>query len=263
MTAIELYNDIFGPVVLGLIPAIIYVIAMFFRGGYKAIVITCVIAIIECIYTIPDKPGMIFFNLVMCILFLSIWFANYKANHSGDKAGNYRDLFDDDLDDDGIKDDFQRFSWARSGWATWFTASKKSKKGLNEPTPDEFARFANYAGADAYRGFRTETGRKDYSKNANSRNGDYYNAGNRDYGDTSWDYKNEANFSENAGTDELRARAKIYNLKYFAKCKDVKEARAMYHKYAVKFHPDNAQTGDKEKFIAIDQEYNRFCEIFN
>lgn len=261
MTAIELYNDIFGPVILGLIPAVIYVIALFFKGGYKAILVTCAIAVIECIYTIPDKPGMIFFNIIMSIVFLLVWFSNYKANHKGDIAGIYRDLFDDDLDNDGIKDDFQRFSWARSKWVTWFTASKKSKKINKEPTADEFARFANYAGADAYKSFRSEAGRREYAERNNSRRGDYYNSGNRDYGNTSWDYKDEKNYSENQENNNLRARAKMHNLSYFAKCKDIKEARTLYHKYAAKFHPDNAVTGNKEKFIAIDQEYNRFCEL--
>jgi len=257
MVAIELYNDVFGPVILGLIPVIIYVIALFFRGGYKAIVLTCVIAVIECFYTIPDKPGMVFFNIFMCILFMCIWFNNYKANHKDNGPGAYRDLFNDDMDGDGIKDDFQGYGWARSKWAMWFTKSKKAK-GQDEPTLKDYARFADFAGANAYKNynFKGGTGKAKFEQ---KRENVHYN---RDYGDTSWDYKNESNFSDNTNSQMLHARAKTYNLKYFAKCQDVKEARSLYHKYAAKFHPDNTVTGDKEKFIAIDQEYNRFCELF-
>ena len=55
--------------------------------------------------------------------------------------------------------------------------------------------------------------------------------------------------------------ARRHNLRYFAMCKSKSEAKKLYHKYAAKFHPDNAVTGDKEKFVRIDEEYNRFCQI--
>lgn len=55
--------------------------------------------------------------------------------------------------------------------------------------------------------------------------------------------------------------ARQHNLRYFAMCTSKDEGKKLYHKYAAKFHPDNAITGNKEKFIAVDEEYNRFCKI--
>lgn len=81
-------------------------------------------------------------------------------------------------------------------------------------------------------------------------------------------YGSNDSYSSNAGMSEeekkvaaQHAFAKRHNLRYFAMCESKSEAKKLYHKYAAKFHPDNALTGDKEKFIRIDEEYNRFCEI--
>lgn len=77
-----------------------------------------------------------------------------------------------------------------------------------------------------------------------------------------------ANSSYNSGMSEeekkvaaQHAFAVKHNLRYFAMCESKSEAKKLYHKYAAKFHPDNKVTGDKDKFIRIDEEYNRFCQI--
>lgn len=61
---------------------------------------------------------------------------------------------------------------------------------------------------------------------------------------------------------DINHEAVINGLRYYAKCMTVDDAKKAYRKYAVTFHPDNPVTGDEEKFIEIDKQYNKFVEIF-
>lgn len=77
------------------------------------------------------------------------------------------------------------------------------------------------------------------------------------------DSKSAGNYhSSNQQNEEINVEAVSNGLRYYAKCMTVEDAKKAYRKYAVTFHPDNPVTGDENKFIEIDKQYNRFVEIF-
>lgn len=81
-------------------------------------------------------------------------------------------------------------------------------------------------------------------------------------------YRKDYSKSSTAGSSQsnvdehINHEAVALGLRYFSKCMNCEEAKRVYHKYAVKYHPDNPVTGNQEKFVEIDQQYNTFMETF-
>ena len=69
-------------------------------------------------------------------------------------------------------------------------------------------------------------------------------------------------YSKKEESGPVNETALAYGLRYYARCMTVEDAKKAYKKYAVTFHPDNPVTGDEEKFIQIDTQYNKFMELF-
>ena len=222
-----------------------------------------------------------FFSIAYMIAFLVfiIWWASVFQKYKEENPNNYEEFryyyseyFADDLNNDGIKDAFESWEIAHDPRFFWLFGSRraKQKKALENERYDSFWGMPNffnqqdmYAHRSKAREFESEFNRK-YS-NQSSRTTD-----NRTYRNTSAGATRNAQRApepEKQMSDVEREVAKQhefarrYNLRYFAMCKSKSEAKKLYHKYAAKFHPDNAVTGDKEKFVKIDEEYNRFCEI--
>ncbi|MCR4749920.1 MAG: hypothetical protein K5877_09040 [Lachnospiraceae bacterium] len=229
-----------------------------------------------------------------------IWWSSVFQKYKEENPNNYEEFryyyseyFADDLNNDGIKDAFENWEIAHDPRFFWLFGSRraKQKKALeNQSFDDPFLGAANffdqqdiYSHRSKARAFESEFKRK-YSNgssgatdNRTYRNtqtgGPYSNAQNsRSYGTSQNTGAYRKNYdtrqkpeSEMSDVEKEVAKqhefARRYNLRYFAMCKSKSEAKKLYHKYAAKFHPDNAVTGDKDKFVKIDEEYNRFCQI--
>ena len=237
-----------------------------------------------------------FFSLIYVFVFLAfvIWwscvFTKYKENNPKNYAEYkqfYSEYFSDDLNNDGIKDAFENWEIAHDPRFFWLFGSRRAKQ--QRQLENNFFGQNMSGGWGAFG--QTKSPEQEFNEwSASHKNGTYYqNTGsygsnrssdNRSYRNTAGGYagsrSNTASGTNNNyyGTKpesemsdvekevaKQHAFARKYNLRYFAMCKSKTEAKKLYHKYATKFHPDNAVTGDKEKFMKIDEEYNRFCEI--
>ena len=212
----------------------------------------------------------------------------------------YSEYFSDDLNNDGIKDAFEHWEIAHDPRFFWLFGSRRAKyqRQLEESIQISEA-LGNSYGRGRFNTWdtfaSTKTPEQEFNEWSSSRkNGTYYRSmggsdpnyrstDNRNYRNTAGGYAGSRyNASNGSNTQnngyygskpesemsdvekevaKQHAFARKYNLRYFAMCKSKAEAKKLYHKYATKFHPDNAVTGDKEKFMKIDEEYNRFCEI--
>ena len=227
-------------------------------------------------------------------------YKKYKENNPKDYEAYkhyYSEYFSDDLNNDGIKDAFEHWEIAHDPRFFWLFGSRRAKyqRQLEESIQISEA-LGNSYGRGRYDPFNTfgrsqKTPEQQFNEwSASRKNGTYYRSmgsgetnyrstDNRSYRNTAGGYAgngynntsaNNKNYgpkpeSEMSDVEKEVAKqhafARKYNLRYFAMCKSKTEAKKLYHKYATKFHPDNAVTGDKEKFMKIDEEYNRFCDI--
>ncbi len=229
----------------------------------------------------------------------SVTFKQYREENPGEYEEYrkfYSEYYGDDLNGDGIKDAFEMWEIAHDPRFFWLFGSKMAKR--ERRLKEERDRFYAKTGFnnEAYnrRGYHGDSS-KDYSQGAGSSfakgssqgsgtnstrrgTGSSYGTGNN-YSRSGSGYSsaeagaNRAGNGTGAGHDDpymSEAEKKVakqhefarrYNLRYFAMCESKQEAKKLYRKYAAKFHPDNAVTGDKEKFIKVDEEYNRFCQI--
>lgn len=203
--------------------------------------------------------------------------------------GLYKMLFEsyyaDDLNDDGINDAFDNWKIAHDPRFTWIFASRKVRR--ERKLRQEYGKFGAYMGYNPYFGDRINdairNGYDDPRKRAGraddvdprrraeaqahrraeaearerrrQREEYYYATGDRNMG------KREQKDEAQRRVEAQHEFARRHNLRYFAMCASKDEGKKLYHKYAAKYHPDNAVTGDKEKFIVIDEEYNRFSQI--
>ena len=206
----------------------------------------------------------------------------------------YNEYFSDDLNDDGIKDAFENWEIAHDPRFFWLFGSRKAKREKElerakkgSPFGDAMGSGFNSANSKAWEfqsqfnawnyrynrktGQDRATDNRDYrntsSTGGNSRSSAYYDNIRRQQ-NYQQRYNNPGQAASDEGMSDVEREvakqhefARKYNLRYFAMCKSKSEAKKLYHKYAAKFHPDNAVTGDKEKFVRIDEEYNRFCQI--
>lgn len=148
---------------------------------------------------------------------------------------------------------------SRSGASTGRSRSNATSGQSRSKYTDQF--YKRSGGASA--------GNRDYGPRGKA----YYensSSGSTSYGNSSTNggagTGNYGRSTNNMSEEEQRvarqhAFAREHNLRYFAMCTSKDEGKKLYHKYAAKFHPDNTVTGNKDKFVAIDEEYNRFCEI--
>ena len=215
------------------------------------------------------------FSYIIAFLAFLIWWAKVFQKYKEENPNNYEEFkyyyseyFADDLNNDGIKDAFEHWEIAHDPRFFWLFGSRraKQKKAMEREAYDPFMGAANffnqqdmYAHRSKERAFEAEYRRK-YS-NQSSRTSDnrtYRNTQNQTYRQPEPEKQMSDVEREVAKQHEFARR---HNLRYFAMCKSKSEAKKLYHKYAAKFHPDNAVTGDKEKFVRIDEEYNRFCQI--
>ena len=223
--------------------------------------------------------------MVALLVFVIWWatvFQKYKENNPKNYEAYrrfYSEYFSDDLNNDGIKDAFEHWEIAHDPRFFWLFGSRRAKQersldssfifgssrsgawgafGTTKSPEQEFNEWSSrQKNGEFYRNSTTSTGA--------NRQGQAY-AGRQNTGNTtgqaSYGTKPESEMSD---VEREVARqhefARRHNLRYFAMCKSKAEAKKLYHKYATKFHPDNAVTGDKEKFMRIDEEYNRFCAI--
>lgn len=113
-----------------------------------------------------------------------------------------------------------------------------------------------YSGSSEYNSYRSNGANTGYNSSRSYSTNTGYNSS---YGQSSSDSRTMS--EEEQKIAKQHAFAREHNLRYFAMCESKSEAKKLYRKYAAKYHPDNNVTGDKEKFIKIDEEYNRFCKI--
>lgn len=235
------------------------------------------------------------------IFWWSIKFQRYREENPdqfNEYKKFFTKYYGDDLNQDGIKDAFEHWEIAHDPRFFWIFGSKLEKRKRKNRAEAEragyFARFfASNAGNSSDKFWReanednrrrqsdntrSSYGRKPYSRTnfgsyrpggggSNSYGGSASSAGYSADAGRSSGYGNDS-YNFNAGMSEeekkiaaQHAFAKRHNLRYFAMCESKAEAKKLYHKYAAKFHPDNSLTGDKDKFVRIDEEYNRFCAI--
>lgn len=175
----------------------------------------------------------------------------------------YESYYADDLNDDGIIDAFDNWKIAHDPRFSWIFASRKVRR--ERKLMREYARFNQSTGYNPYFGERI----RDYSRDpfgtsgtGGRNNSSQSGSAQRQY------YQPDRNMNKQEQMSEAERQvaaqhefARRHNLRYFAMCTSKSEGKKLYHKYAAKYHPDNAITGDKEKFIKIDEEYNRFSEI--
>lgn len=188
----------------------------------------------------------------------------------------YRELFEsyyaDDLNGDGINDAFDNWKIAHDPRFSWIFASRKVKK--ERRLRQEYGKLGEYVDFNPYFGdsaskFDQGGSYESRSEGARERRRTEEQARRRQsqnqYRSQNYSTRN-MNRQEQMSEAERKVAAqhefaRNYNLRYFAMCASKSEGKKLYHKYAAKFHPDNPVTGDKEKFIKIDEEYNRFSEI--
>ena len=230
------------------------------------------------ILVITVYEGVAFGATYLFILFAytfwwSIEFKKYKEENPGqyeEYRKYYSEYYGDDLNQDGIKDAFENWEIAHDPRLFWLFGSKMAKRErkLKMERDMFYARMGGFnpeeRNARGYHGDKD----KDYSKGAGSAFAkDATQRSNNTYRSTSQTSSSYNRPREEQMSDAEKkvaaqhAFAKKYNLRYFAMCETKADAKKLYRKYAAKFHPDNAVTGDKEKFIAVDEEYNRFCQI--
>lgn len=200
--------------------------------------------------------------------FILFWFIKGGQDYmrNGYQFDLYKEMYEsyyaDDLNDDGIIDAFDNWKIAHDPRFSWIFASRKVRRERN--IMREYARFSQSTGYNPYFGERI----RDYSRNlygtgaGQRQNTSGQSSTQRQY------YQPDRNMNKQEQMSEAERKvaaqhefARRHNLRYFAMCNSKSEGKKLYHKYAAKYHPDNAITGDKEKFIKIDEEYNRFTEI--
>lgn len=209
--------------------------------------------------------------LAVYVSWWSVEFKKYREENPGEYEEYrkfYSEYYGDDLNGDGIKDAFEEWEIAHDPRLFWLFGSKMAKRERKlQKERNSFYSKSGFNGEEYYKGGYHGDKSKDYSKGAGSSftkdsTQDYQNSRTTRNNNSEHTSYHEPQMSEAerkvARQHEL---AKLYNLRYFAMCETKDEAKKLYRKYATKFHPDNAVTGDKEKFIAVDEEYNRFCKI--
>lgn len=210
--------------------------------------------------------------LVIYIFWWSAAFKKYKEENPGqyeEYKKYFSEYYGDDLNQDGIKDAFENWEIAHDPRFFWLFGSRAAKRERKLKLERDmfYARTGGFNAEERNtRGYHGDRD-KDYSQgagsgftkgSAQSRNNTYRTtSSSNNYQQPKEEYMSEAEKKVAA----QHAFAKKYNLRYFAMCETKADAKKLYRKYAAKFHPDNAVTGDKEKFIAVDEEYNRFCQI--
>lgn len=178
----------------------------------------------------------------------------------------YESYYADDLNDDGIIDAFENWKIAHDPRFSWIFASRKVRR--ERKLSREFGEFGSRTGynpyfAESYRKYSQKTNSGETGSSSYQRNSHYSQAqrnGNGNYENSKVD-KEEHMTEADRKVAAQHAFAVSHNLRYFAMCSSKDEGKKLYHKYAAKYHPDNAVTGDKDKFIKIDEEYNRFMKI--
>jgi len=233
----------------------------------------------------PFFPIFYILAFVIYMVWWSFQTQKYKDMNPGkyeDYLKFYSEYYGDDLNNDGIKDAFENWQIAHDPRFFWLFGSRMAKaKRKMEYEQVNFEYRTGYSSAynsktknanntrqrydehgrrieeDSY--FSSEQYRNQYSGG----HADSY-AGNRN--DTYTGSSKRHNDFDNMSEEEKKvarqhAFAKEHNLRYFAMCDSKAEAKKLYRKYAAKFHPDNPTTGNKEKFIMIDEEYNRFNSL--
>jgi len=228
--------------------------------------------------------GFVFPIIYLIVIFMyTFWWATQFQKFRQQNPGQYEEYmkyyseyYGDDLNEDGIKDAFEHWQIAHDPRFFWIFGSKLEKEKRRferEKSMFFFRTGAQYYDDTVSASYR----RRDRSAESNR---DYYSRSRNDYrnygGYTKADAANNNSNTYNANSAGSRtmseeeekiakqhAFAREHNLRYFAMCESKDEAKKLYRKYAAKYHPDNAVTGDKDKFIKIDEEYNRFCSIVN
>ena len=215
------------------------------------------------------------FILLVYIMWWSKEFKKYREENPGqyeEYKKYYSEYYGDDLNQDGIKDAFENWEIAHDPRLFWLFGSKMAKRERKIKMERDmfYARMGGFNPEERNtRGYHGDRD-KDYSQGAGSgfTKGTSQNS-NRTYRSTSssqtrstYERPKEENMSDaERKVAAQHAFARKYNLRYFSMCETKADAKKLYRKYAAKYHPDNAVTGDKEKFIVIDEEYNRFCKI--
>ena len=235
----------------------------------------------------------IFFSIAYVVVIVGyiFWWGNVYKKFRDDNPGQYEmylkyfsEYYGDDLNNDGIKDAFENWQIAHDPRFFWIFGSRmaKSKRRMER----DMGRFESLFRSKSYANYdeiafqqamerrnrrysqeeemeraqrKREYERRQYESYASqgSNQNAYYNQKNGYGGGTTPPPMSE----EERKVAKQHAFARQHNLRYFAMCESKSDAKKLYRKYASKFHPDNPVTGDKEKFIAIDEEYNRFCAI--
>lgn len=226
-----------------------------------------------CVYSILCLIRIEFVLLMIYIIiyvgFCIFW--RVKGGSEYQRQGYQYDLYEemfksfyaDDLNEDGIIDAFDNWKIAHDPRFSWIFASRKVRR--ERKIMREYARFNQSTGYNPYFGERIrDYSRKPFGTSAagGGRNSSQSGSAQRQY------YQPDRNMNKQEQMSEAERQvaaqhefARRHNLRYFAMCTSKSEGKKLYHKYAAKYHPDNAITGDKEKFIKIDEEYNRFSEI--
>ena len=288
-------KDIIYLVLLAILPlAVLGISILKPRGMYY---ITVGFGIFSLIALFTENYGAIGFYIIAYIGFSIFWAVKGGREYEacGHKFDIYRNLYAsyyaDDLNDDGIIDAFDNWKIAHDPRFAWIFASRKVRRERKEKGYFNFSfgvdsqaalnnkkRWSENDWSYGFGGSRDYSssgqGSRTYSQGSNtySQRSSTYSQRSSTYGRGSSTYGQESNsFGQSRDTDSMseeerrvarqHAFAREHNLRYFAMCTSKDEGKKLYHKYAAKFHPDNAVTGNKDKFVAIDEEYNRFCAI--
>lgn len=275
-------------VLFGIAPVILLGVSLLKPRGLYYMSVGTGVYFFMCLCTMEYK--LMFVYLGAYVAFTVFWVVKggMQYQKEGYSFDLYRELFEsyyaDDLNDDGINDAFDNWKIAHDPRFSWIFASRKVKR--ERRLRQEYGKFGNYMGYNPYFG---DSIRKMAREGAQS----YFNSSDRN-ADTAREeaareeaareeairrrrqqeeeYRARGNASRSAQKqdqmDEAQRRvaaqhefARRFNLRYFAMCTSKEEGKKLYHKYAAKYHPDNSVTGDKDKFIKIDEEYNRFSQI--
>lgn len=288
-------SQVFSLVILGILPLVVLGFSIMKpRGMYY---MTVALVIFGFIALFSGHFAAIGIYLLVYIAFSIFW--AIKGGREYERCGHrfdiYRNLYQsyyaDDLNDDGIIDAFDNWKIAHDPRYSWIFASRKvrrerklqSQNFYNSGIFNAGVFGAGLFGEDSNEwdsGFSRDNSseqrksRSEYTDRYSRRSQAYSGqAGNRDYGPKGYSaYYGNTQKTSNTGAQKVmseeeqkvaaqHAFARKHNLRYFAMCSSKDEGKRLYHKYAAKYHPDNPTTGNKEKFIAIDEEYNRFCAI--
>jgi len=254
-------SDVIYAAVFALLPLLIFAISLIKpRGLYYVTISLVIFSVLAVIYAHYE---IIWGYVIAWIIFCVIWVVKGGREYERyDRDYNiYRKLFEsyyaDDLNDDGIIDAFDSWKIAHDPRYAWIFTSRKKRMEAKDTNVYE-QRFTS-------RHWQDESSYS-YKRKDNGSEGGYRTSPGGTYGRTPGKTYAKPEGAASMTEEERKvaaqhAFARRNNLRYFAMCEDKEEGKKLYHKYAAKFHPDNPTTGDQDKFIRIDEEYNRFCEI--